>query len=46
MSAINVLVIDDNKNDLLMAKFVIMRMGYNPILLDNPSKAIETTGAP
>ncbi len=42
MSPINILVIDDNKNDLLMAKFVIMRMGYNPILLDNPSKAIET----
>lgn len=42
MSAINVLVIDDNKNDLLMAKFVILRMGYIPVLLDNPNKVIET----
>lgn len=38
----NVLVLDDNKNDLLMAKFVILRMGYNPILLDSPKKIIES----
>ncbi len=37
----NILVIDDNPNDLLMAKFVIMRMGFNPILLDNPKKIID-----
>jgi FixJ family two-component response regulator len=38
----NILVLDDNKNDLLMAKFVIMRMGYNPILLEKPSLLIDT----
>jgi CheY-like chemotaxis protein len=38
----NILVLDDNKNDLLMAKFVILRMGYNPILLEKQSALIET----
>lgn len=38
----NILVLDDNKNDLLMAKFVIMRMGYNPILVDKPNALIES----
>ncbi|OFZ31399.1 MAG: hypothetical protein A2622_02095 [Bdellovibrionales bacterium RIFCSPHIGHO2_01_FULL_40_29] len=42
MNRKNILVIDDNKNDLLMAKFVIMRMGYNPILIDSPRKIVET----
>ncbi len=37
----NILVLDDNKNDLLMAKFVILRMGYNPILLEKPSQIID-----
>lgn len=38
----NILVLDDNKNDLLMAKFVILRMGYNPILLEKQSLLIDT----
>lgn len=38
----NILVLDDNKNDLLMAKFVIMRMGYNPILLEKQNLLIDT----
>ncbi len=38
----NILVLDDNKNDLLMAKFVILRMGFNPILLERTSLLIET----
>lgn len=38
----NILVLDDNKNDLLMAKFVIMRMGYNPILIERQSLLIDT----
>lgn len=38
----NILVLDDNKNDLLMAKFVIKRLGYNPILLENPRQIIDT----
>lgn len=42
MSQKNILVLDDNKNDLLMAKFVIKRLGYNPILLENPRYIIDT----
>lgn len=38
----NILVLDDNKNDLLMTKFVIMRMGYNPILIDKQVMLIES----
>lgn len=38
----NILVLDDNKNDLLMAKFVILRMGYNPVLLEKQSLLIDT----
>ena len=38
----NILVLDDNKNDLLMAKFVIMRMGFNPILIEKSSLLIDT----
>jgi DNA-binding response OmpR family regulator len=38
----NILVLDDNKNDLLMAKFVIMRMGYNPVLLEKQSQLMDT----
>ncbi len=38
----NILVLDDNKNDLLMSKFVIMRMGYNPILIERQSLLIDT----
>lgn len=38
----NILVLDDNKNDLLMAKFVIMRMGFQPILIDKSTALIET----
>ena len=38
----NILVLDDNKNDLLMAKFVIIRMGYNPILIERQSLLIDT----
>lgn len=38
----NILVLDDNKNDLLMAKFVILRMGYNPILLEKQSLLVDT----
>ncbi|MBC7465395.1 MAG: response regulator [Bdellovibrio sp.] len=45
MSVKNILVIDDNKNDLLMAKFVIKRLGYNPILLENPKHVIDTLKA-
>ncbi|MFZ3230385.1 MAG: response regulator [Pseudobdellovibrio sp.] len=41
MSQKNILVLDDNKNDLLMAKFVIKRMGYNPILIENPKEILE-----
>ena len=37
----NVLVLDDNKNDLLMAKFVIMRMGLQPILLDRSAALLH-----
>lgn len=37
----NVLVIDDNRNDLLMVKFVLLKMGFNPILLDNPRQTID-----
>lgn len=42
MSPKNILVLDDNKNDLLMAKFVIMRLGYTPILLENPKSILDT----
>lgn len=38
----NVLVIDDNRNDLLMVKFVLMKMGLNPILLDKPKQVVDT----
>ncbi len=38
----NILVLDDNKNDLLMTKFVIMRMGFNPILISSANQLIET----
>ncbi|MBC7419953.1 MAG: response regulator [Bdellovibrio sp.] len=38
----NILVLDDNKNDLLMAKFVILRMGFNPILIEKSSDLIAT----
>ncbi len=38
----NILVLDDNKNDLLMAKFVILRMGYNPILLEKQSQLMDS----
>lgn len=38
----NIVVVDDNKNDLLMAKYVIQRMGYNPVLLENASQLIPT----
>ncbi len=38
----NVLVLDDNKNDLLMAKFVLMRMGFSPLLLERSNLLIET----
>jgi CheY-like chemotaxis protein len=41
MNLKNILVLDDNKNDLLMAKFVIQRMGYNPILLENPKDILS-----
>lgn len=37
----NIVVLDDNKNDLLMAKFVILRMGHNPILLESPKLLID-----
>jgi len=45
MEVKNILVLDDNKNDLLMAKFVIKRLGYNPILLENPNYILETLKA-
>ncbi len=38
----NILVLDDNKNDLLMAKFVILRMGYNPVLLEKQSQLMDS----
>jgi DNA-binding response OmpR family regulator len=41
----NILVLDDNRNDLLMSKFVIMKMGFNPILIDNSGLLIETLQA-
>lgn len=37
----NILVLDDNRNDLMLVKFVIMRMGFNPILIDQSSSLIE-----
>lgn len=37
----NILVLDDNRNDLMLVKFVIMRMGCNPILIEQPSALIE-----
>lgn len=42
MSGKNIVVVDDNKNDLLMAKYVIQRMGYNPVLLESAKKLIST----
>ncbi|MBC7741371.1 MAG: response regulator [Bdellovibrionaceae bacterium] len=41
----NILVLDDNKNDLLMTKFVIMRMGCKPILIDKSAQLIATLQA-
>lgn len=38
----NVLVVDDNRNDLLMVKFVLLKMGFNPILLDKPRQVVDT----
>lgn len=38
----NIIVLDDNKNDLLMAKFVILRMGFNPLLIEKSSQLIDT----
>lgn len=36
-----VLVIDDNRADLAMAKFLISKEGWTPILLDNQIKALQ-----
>lgn len=37
-----VLVIDDNKSDLVMAKFLIGKEGWNSMLLENQLKALQT----
>ena len=42
MKSKNIVVVDDNKSDLLMAKYVIQRMGYIPILLESGKKLIAT----
>ncbi len=37
----NILVVDDNESDLLIAKFLIEKKGYNPILTRSAFEALE-----